>query len=363
MWSMIKPWIDPVTVDKFQIIGTNYLPKLREHINDEHIPAEYGGSCENFPWKWPLNNQDYLESINYTVRRASFMSVRSDSTASIAPSSPLSPISLRAPAPTIQDVNLPLLYFRMHKVEDMGGYHGYRMLIRYTDLQSWQVIRRYSEFRKFRQQLKRISATDGYVQWPRLPPKAFFRKSKMILSQRFLGLELFVSAVITKVARAQADVNENRLNTQQNRGFERASVTYAKRSPLSKGSVSKLKLVLLEFLDAHANMAALLVAQDQVVTGMGHSSQFPMRPGVAGPVGLLPQITATQSQQRHESNPLRNEETAVIEELTGTESKAAWSLLSMPLERVVVAILLACYAVYALCCLYHLLEGRALIRW
>lgn len=42
MWSMIKPWIDPVTAEKFKILGSDYLPALREIIDNESIPAELG---------------------------------------------------------------------------------------------------------------------------------------------------------------------------------------------------------------------------------------------------------------------------------------------------------------------------------
>ena len=149
MWGMIKPWIDPVTVEKFQILGSNYLPTLREYIDDEYIPSEYGGGCQDFPWQWPLNNEDFLASISYTAggnastgsasgSDGSSVGSSGESVTDNAPTPPLSP-SLRTPLPTLSSVNLPLLYFRMHKVEDLGSYHGYRMMVRYTDLQSWQV--------------------------------------------------------------------------------------------------------------------------------------------------------------------------------------------------------------------------------
>jgi hypothetical protein len=54
IWSLIKPWIDPDTASKFQILGSNYLDTLRELIDDSQIPLEYGGSCSYFTWEWPF---------------------------------------------------------------------------------------------------------------------------------------------------------------------------------------------------------------------------------------------------------------------------------------------------------------------
>lgn len=53
IWALIKPWIDPVTSDKIQILGSDYLPTLREAIDDSQIPPELGGSAEGFYWTAP----------------------------------------------------------------------------------------------------------------------------------------------------------------------------------------------------------------------------------------------------------------------------------------------------------------------
>jgi hypothetical protein len=55
LWAMIKPWIDPVTVNKFRIIGTNYQDALKEAIAEDQIPVEYGGTWEDFGWTYPKN--------------------------------------------------------------------------------------------------------------------------------------------------------------------------------------------------------------------------------------------------------------------------------------------------------------------
>lgn len=55
LWALIKPWIDPVTVQKFQIIGSNFQDILKDKISEEYIPVEYGGTCESFGWTFPHN--------------------------------------------------------------------------------------------------------------------------------------------------------------------------------------------------------------------------------------------------------------------------------------------------------------------
>lgn len=36
--------------------GSNYQDTLKQHIDEQYIPTEYGGTCEPFGWKTPENN-------------------------------------------------------------------------------------------------------------------------------------------------------------------------------------------------------------------------------------------------------------------------------------------------------------------
>lgn len=65
IWSIIRPWIDPVTTEKFILIGSDFLPTLRNLIDDSQIPVEYGGKRENFGWTYPENREreDTIEQI------------------------------------------------------------------------------------------------------------------------------------------------------------------------------------------------------------------------------------------------------------------------------------------------------------
>ena len=57
LWAIIKPWIDPITVSKFKILGTNYQKEMKELIAEDQIPVEYGGTRENFSWTFPGNRE------------------------------------------------------------------------------------------------------------------------------------------------------------------------------------------------------------------------------------------------------------------------------------------------------------------
>jgi len=46
VWSIIKPWLDEVTVSKIQILGSAYKEKLLEQITPENLPTIFGGECD-----------------------------------------------------------------------------------------------------------------------------------------------------------------------------------------------------------------------------------------------------------------------------------------------------------------------------
>ncbi len=45
LWALIKPWLDPVTKNKFHILGSSFREKLQEVIDLDQLPVEYGGKC------------------------------------------------------------------------------------------------------------------------------------------------------------------------------------------------------------------------------------------------------------------------------------------------------------------------------
>lgn len=46
VWSVIKGWLDPVTVKKINILGGGYKSELLKQVAPEDLPKAFGGSCE-----------------------------------------------------------------------------------------------------------------------------------------------------------------------------------------------------------------------------------------------------------------------------------------------------------------------------
>lgn len=46
IWSVLKGWIDPVTVQKIKILGSGYQKELLSQIPAENLPVEFGGTCQ-----------------------------------------------------------------------------------------------------------------------------------------------------------------------------------------------------------------------------------------------------------------------------------------------------------------------------
>ncbi|KAL1988128.1 hypothetical protein VTN96DRAFT_658 [Rasamsonia emersonii] len=46
VFSVVKSFLDPVTVDKIKVLGSNYQKELLEQVPAENLPKEFGGTCE-----------------------------------------------------------------------------------------------------------------------------------------------------------------------------------------------------------------------------------------------------------------------------------------------------------------------------
>lgn len=46
VWSVVKGWLDPVTVNKIHILGSGYKSELLKQISPDSLPVEFGGVCE-----------------------------------------------------------------------------------------------------------------------------------------------------------------------------------------------------------------------------------------------------------------------------------------------------------------------------
>lgn len=76
IWAVIKPWLDPVTVAKIQILGYGYKDELLKQIAPQNLPKEFGGLCECpggcsmsdcGPWNEPNALQEALQKIGATA--------------------------------------------------------------------------------------------------------------------------------------------------------------------------------------------------------------------------------------------------------------------------------------------------------
>ncbi|MDP2435677.1 MAG: SEC14 family lipid-binding protein [archaeon] len=63
MWAVVRPWVDPVTITKIAIYGTNCGPALLQELDADQIPVRLGGALDRpYPGgpggKFPIENPD-----------------------------------------------------------------------------------------------------------------------------------------------------------------------------------------------------------------------------------------------------------------------------------------------------------------
>jgi hypothetical protein len=46
VFSVVKSFLDPVTVEKIHVLGANYHSELLAQVPQENLPVEFGGTCE-----------------------------------------------------------------------------------------------------------------------------------------------------------------------------------------------------------------------------------------------------------------------------------------------------------------------------
>ncbi|KAH6847295.1 CRAL-TRIO domain-containing protein [Chaetomium sp. MPI-CAGE-AT-0009] len=46
VWNVVKGWLDPVTVQKIHVFGSNYKAELLKQIPAENLPKDFGGTCQ-----------------------------------------------------------------------------------------------------------------------------------------------------------------------------------------------------------------------------------------------------------------------------------------------------------------------------
>ncbi|KAI9143458.1 CRAL-TRIO domain-containing protein [Paraphysoderma sedebokerense] len=56
VWSIIKAFLDEVTVKKIIILNSNYKSKVLEYIDEDHLPVIYGGNSKLPETKWQISD-------------------------------------------------------------------------------------------------------------------------------------------------------------------------------------------------------------------------------------------------------------------------------------------------------------------
>jgi hypothetical protein len=105
IWAMIKPWVDPITAQKIVIIGSDYLPTLREFIDDSQIPASLGGSRDDFYWTFPENRteeDEYMEMASFVSEETAATTTTATTTTTTEASETTSTTTTATPATTTE---------------------------------------------------------------------------------------------------------------------------------------------------------------------------------------------------------------------------------------------------------------------
>jgi len=115
-WAIAQLFLDPVTRNKVEILGSDYKGRLLEHIDAHSLPAEFGGKCQcpspigcvqRLPRPFPVKEPDkayvgpWPDLTRYPVHAASSGSSTAATKASAAVSSSSTPaVTASAPLQT-----------------------------------------------------------------------------------------------------------------------------------------------------------------------------------------------------------------------------------------------------------------------
>jgi len=218
IWAMMRPLIDPITADKIKIVGKDYLNVLREHIDDDQIPPELGGSCPDFKWEYPFPDRSGISEaqLGYT----SCTSGDNDSALHQLDEIRSRTSSLDEQKPRYVCL-AAVVNARIVEVDRLKSHDEYIIRVEEVDENAQQpptaarqAKHRYSDFDKLRSRLKRIisgekkaqkaqknrqPSVNQFVNLPQLPPKKLFSQSGSVLSSRILGLSSFLTTLLLSV--------------------------------------------------------------------------------------------------------------------------------------------------------------------
>jgi len=76
LWSIIKPWLQPATLEKIRFFGSDYKAKLLEEIDADQLPTFLGGTCTCSEKGGCVVDADPDEGMTKaTIFRSSFLNI------------------------------------------------------------------------------------------------------------------------------------------------------------------------------------------------------------------------------------------------------------------------------------------------
>jgi len=114
LWTIVKPWFQPATLEKIRFLGNDYKTKLLEEIDADQLPTFLGGTCTCSDKGGCVADADLDEGMTKaTVFRSSFLNVpvevtasHFDSSSSSTSSSPSTSTSTSASSPRRSSLSL-----------------------------------------------------------------------------------------------------------------------------------------------------------------------------------------------------------------------------------------------------------------
>jgi hypothetical protein len=91
VWSLVKGWLDPATVEKIHVLGSSYKADLLKQIPADSLPAFLGGACDcpggcSLSDAGPWHGKSRDESVRALMKlRRSVAVERGDQMGQIAP--------------------------------------------------------------------------------------------------------------------------------------------------------------------------------------------------------------------------------------------------------------------------------------
>ncbi|KAK2763804.1 cytosolic factor, phosphatidylinositol/phosphatidylcholine transfer protein [Arachnomyces sp. PD_36] len=83
VFSVVKGFLDPVTVDKIHVLGSGYEKQLLEQVPKENLPKEFGGECEceggcAFSDMGPWQEKEWAKAPKWEVKKDDVKEVKKE---------------------------------------------------------------------------------------------------------------------------------------------------------------------------------------------------------------------------------------------------------------------------------------------